>query len=88
MIRTFTFSKTNITKEELKEEMAKVIENGKYFEINESGDEFIVIISYDDKEKAEELVKEIGKRVKIYENSLANTLYLSAFVLFISQFIF
>ena len=82
-----TFSKANITKEEIREEMITIVEEGKYFEIKEEGDEIIVIIGYDDIEEAEKLEENIKNRYRgkahctITENNVANTIHLSIFLL-------
>ena len=84
---TITFSKADITREEIEEEMLNIVEEGKYFEITEEDGELVVIISYDEIEEAEKFVRNVeednllGSRVKnisIKRPNTASTLYLSA----------
>ena len=76
---TITFSKKNITKEEVEEKIISIVnEEEKYIEIKEEGDEIIVIISYDDKEKAEEIADEFirkGAEAFIVDSSMTSTLH-------------
>ena len=65
----------------------------KYFEVIEEGDEIIVIISYDDREEAENFVKNVEsnakfrgkvKSVQAKAPDTASLLHLTFFILFLS----